>query len=87
MHVWTLRDENQFMATNFRRGTDPNAQGDAVAEARAFLDAGVDGIFTDHADTAVEARQEWRAAEPARGLTRAREPGPGRAGRPAAPGR
>ena len=26
VHVWTLRDENQFMATNFRRGTNPNAK-------------------------------------------------------------
>ncbi len=59
VHVWTLRDENRFMATNFRRGTDPNATGDAIAEAQAFLDAGVDGIFTDQADTTVEARQEW----------------------------
>ena len=30
VHVWTLRDENQFMATNFRRGTDPNAKGDIL---------------------------------------------------------
>ena len=43
VHVWTLRRENQFMATNFRIGTDPNAPGDLAAEARAFLDAGVDG--------------------------------------------
>ncbi|WP_372729130.1 glycerophosphodiester phosphodiesterase [Nocardioides sp.] len=60
VHVWTLRDENQFMATNFRRGEDPRATGDAVAEARAFLDAGVDGIFSDHPDTAVAAVRAWR---------------------------
>ncbi len=59
VHVWTVRDENQFMAKNFRTGTDPNAKGDAIAETQAFLDAGVDGVFTDNADTAVEARQEW----------------------------
>ena len=50
VHVWTLRRENQFMATNFRLGTDPNASGDLAAEARAFLDAGVDGIFSDNPD-------------------------------------
>ncbi|HSU03059.1 MAG TPA: glycerophosphodiester phosphodiesterase [Nocardioides sp.] len=50
VHVWTLRQENQFMATNFRIGTDPDAPGDLAAEARAFLDAGVDGIFSDHPD-------------------------------------
>ena len=53
VHVWTLRLENQFMATNFRIGTDPNAPGDLAAEARAFLDAGVDGIFSDHPDVVV----------------------------------
>ena len=50
VHVWTLRRENQFMATNFRIGTDPNTPGDLAAEARAFLDAGVDGIFSDNPD-------------------------------------
>jgi glycerophosphoryl diester phosphodiesterase len=59
VHVWTLRDENRFLATNFRRGSDPAAKGDAIAEATAFLDAGVDGIFTDQPDTTVEARREW----------------------------
>ena len=56
VHVWTLRAENQFMATNFRRGTDPNAFGDLAAETRAFVAAGVDGIFTDHPDIVVAAR-------------------------------
>ena len=56
VHVFTLRRENQFMALNFRRGTDPNAAGDLSAEVRAFLDAGVDGLFTDNPDVAVEAR-------------------------------
>lgn len=57
--VYTLRAENQFMATNFRRGTDPNAFGDMVAEATAFLDAGVDAFFTDHPDLGVRARDAW----------------------------
>lgn len=63
VHVWTLRDENQFMATNFRIGTDPNAKGDSIEEAKAFFDAGVDGVFTDQADTTVEARDEWLAEQ------------------------
>ena len=61
VHAWTMRDENQFMATDFRRGTDPNAKGDARAEIVAFLDAGVDGVFSDFADTAVDARDSWLA--------------------------
>ena len=48
-----------FLASNFRRGSDPGAKGDAVAQATAFLDAGVDGIFTDRTDTVVAARREW----------------------------
>jgi glycerophosphoryl diester phosphodiesterase len=54
-----LRAENQFMATNFRVGTDPDAHGDMVAETKAFLDAGVDGVFSDYPDLAVQARDEW----------------------------
>ncbi|MCW2764564.1 MAG: glycerophosphodiester phosphodiesterase [Nocardioides sp.] len=57
--VFTLRDENQFMASNFRRGTDPNARGDIFAEVTAFLDAGVDALFADYADSAVDARDQW----------------------------
>ena len=57
--VWTLRDENQFMATNFRRGTDPNASGNIYAEITAFLDAGVDAVFADYPDSAVDARDDW----------------------------
>ena len=60
VHVWTLRDENRFMAENFRRGTDPNAKGDAIAEYQAFFDAGVDGVFSDYADTAVDALETWQ---------------------------
>ncbi|MFW6774567.1 glycerophosphodiester phosphodiesterase [Nocardioides sp. CPCC 205120] len=64
--VWTLRAENQFMATNFRIGTDPNAHGDLAAESRAFLDAGVDVLFADHPDVAVRARDAWVADQPRR---------------------
>jgi glycerophosphoryl diester phosphodiesterase len=58
--VWTLRDENDFMAANFRHGTDPYLRGGAVAEYKAFLDAGVDVIIGDHPDTALEARRLWQ---------------------------
>jgi glycerophosphoryl diester phosphodiesterase len=61
VHVWTMRDENRYMATDFRRGDDPNAKGDARSEIHAFLDAGVDGLFGDHPDTAVDAVESWLA--------------------------
>ena len=64
VHIFTLRRENQFMAQNFRRGTNPNAVGDLAAEVRAFLDAGVDGMFTDNPDVAVRARN-GQAGRPA----------------------
>ncbi|WP_246060538.1 glycerophosphodiester phosphodiesterase [Nocardioides dongxiaopingii] len=57
--VFTVRDENQFLPTNFRVGTDPNAKGDVFGEITALLDAGVDGIFADFPDSGVFARDEW----------------------------
>jgi len=57
--VWTLRDENDFMAANFRHGTAPWVRGDAVAECNAYLDAGVDVLIGDHPDTVAEARRRW----------------------------
>jgi len=57
VHVWTLRDENAFLPAGYRRGDSPSDPGDSVEETHAFLDAGVDGLFTDQPDTAVEARR------------------------------
>jgi len=65
VHVWTLRNEKQYMAANFRTGPHPDAPGDPAAEVCAFLDAGVDGFFTDQADTGVSAREDWLALEAA----------------------
>ena len=53
---YTFRDENRFLPAELRRGDDPNARGDAEAEYRQFYALGVDGVFTDHPDTAVRAR-------------------------------
>ncbi len=61
VHVWTMRDENNFLPADFRTSTDRAAAGDAAAEYRAFFDAGVDGVFSDYAATAVAARQAWLA--------------------------
>lgn len=57
--IWTMRDENQFMAANFRRGTDPNAKGNIFAEVTAFLDTGVDAMFADYSDSVIDARDAW----------------------------
>ncbi|TNM37766.1 glycerophosphodiester phosphodiesterase [Nocardioides albidus] len=61
--TWTMRVENQFLPTNHRIGTDPNAKGDLAGEIEAFLDAGVDALFSDNPDIAVETRDGWLAGE------------------------
>jgi glycerophosphoryl diester phosphodiesterase len=50
VHAWTFRRENQFLPANFRSSADPNAPGDLTGEIHAFLDAGIDGFFTDNPD-------------------------------------
>lgn len=60
--AWTLREENRFLSPRFRRGQDPDRRGDAAAELAALLDAGVDGVFCDHPDLALAARDAWRPA-------------------------
>lgn len=49
VHIYTLRPENPFLPADLRRG-NPEAvseRGDMAAELRAYLAAGVDGVFTD----------------------------------------
>lgn len=57
--TWTMRVENQFLPTNHRIGTDPNAPGDLAGEIEAFLGAGIDALFSDQPDIAVAARRAW----------------------------
>lgn len=52
---WTFRRENSFLPVEFRRGDDAQGAGDLVGEIRAFLDAGMDGFFTDNPDLGVAA--------------------------------
>jgi glycerophosphoryl diester phosphodiesterase len=60
VHAYTLRDENRFLPADFRRGGGPDAKGDAFSEYELLLDLGVDGVFSDYADTAVQARDWWQ---------------------------
>jgi glycerophosphoryl diester phosphodiesterase len=53
---WTYRNENRFLPAELRSEGGPAAFGDAFAEYAAHLAAGVDGLITDHPDTAVSAR-------------------------------
>lgn len=52
-HIYTLRPENNFLPTNLKKApvTDNTVRGDSITEIQTFLQAGVDGFFTD--DSAV----------------------------------
>ncbi|SEP78022.1 glycerophosphodiester phosphodiesterase family protein [Microlunatus flavus] len=55
---WTFRGENGFLPLDFRRGSDPSAQGDLAGEIAVHLAAGMDSVITDHPDLARIARHE-----------------------------
>ncbi|WP_299050802.1 glycerophosphodiester phosphodiesterase family protein [uncultured Nocardioides sp.] len=56
VHVYTVRAENRFLPVEARLGDDPDARGDVAAEARALLDAGVDGLICDQPEDALAVR-------------------------------
>jgi glycerophosphoryl diester phosphodiesterase len=49
VHTWTFRPENPFLPTSMRAPdvTSLSQRGNAVAEITAYLNAGIDGFFTD----------------------------------------
>ena len=65
VHAWTFRAENRFLPLDFRIGPDSDARGDIVSEYELFLRLGIDGLFTDHPDTAVAARAGLLSIAPA----------------------
>ncbi|THA27287.1 glycerophosphodiester phosphodiesterase [Streptomyces sp. RKND-216] len=60
LHPYTMRNENGFLPTEFRRGEDPNAYGDAFGAFRAYFATGIDAIFTDNPDTGLLAAEDFR---------------------------
>ncbi|MBK1784776.1 glycerophosphodiester phosphodiesterase [Prauserella cavernicola] len=52
---FTFRAENSFLPADFRSSENPAEWGDIFAEYEAFLATGIDGVFADHPDIAVEA--------------------------------
>ena len=52
VHGWTFRLENQYLPLEFRSSADPIAPGDLAGEIQVFLDAGMDGVFSDQPDIA-----------------------------------
>ncbi|TPQ22337.1 glycerophosphodiester phosphodiesterase [Streptomyces sporangiiformans] len=59
LHPYTMRNENTFLPANFRKGTDPNAYGDAFGAFQVYFKTGIDGIFTDNPDTGLLAREDF----------------------------
>ena len=58
VHPWTVREENAFLPPVLQKGQDPAAHGDAAAILRALYAAGVNGVFTDFPELAVQVRTE-----------------------------
>lgn len=56
VHAYTFRAENHFLPVDLRSGPDPQQLGDLESELKAYLNAGLDGFFTDHADFGVRSR-------------------------------
>ena len=59
LHPYTMRNENPFLPTSFRRGTDPDAYGDVFGAYRTYFATGIDGVFTDNPDTGLLAREDF----------------------------
>jgi glycerophosphoryl diester phosphodiesterase len=55
VHPWTFRAENVFLPAELRTGAEPGTHGDLIEEMKAFIAAGVDGLFSDFPGLAVEA--------------------------------
>ena len=59
VHPYTFRAENQFLPADYRRGANPADYGRVLDEITAYLNAGIDGFFTDQADIGVLARDTF----------------------------
>ncbi|MYY11505.1 glycerophosphodiester phosphodiesterase [Streptomyces sp. SID4919] len=59
VHPYTLRNENPFLPAEYRVGTEPDGYGDVFGAYRRYFATGIDGIFTDHPDTALLARADF----------------------------
>ncbi|CAK1548499.1 unnamed protein product [Leptosia nina] len=51
VHPYTFRAENTFLPKEFQSSdTAPSARGNLAGELRAYIDAGIDGLFSDQPD-------------------------------------
>lgn len=52
VHTWTFRPENRFLAADFRNNAGENARNEqgSIAEMQTYLQAGIDGFFSDDSE-------------------------------------
>ncbi|MGH3784851.1 MAG: glycerophosphodiester phosphodiesterase [Pseudonocardiaceae bacterium] len=60
VHPYTFRAENNFLPLDYQTSAAPTDYGRAIDEQITYLQAGLDGLFTDQADISVIARAECR---------------------------
>ncbi len=65
VHPYTFRAENNFLPVDLRTSAVPTDFGRAIDEQVTYLQAGIDGVFTDHPDVGVVARADFHATAPA----------------------
>ncbi|MDO9364335.1 MAG: glycerophosphodiester phosphodiesterase [Sphingopyxis sp.] len=61
VHPWTFRRENYFLPLGDKGGINPAGHGDLAAEIKAYLDTGIDGLFSDNPREAVAAVRKGKA--------------------------
>jgi glycerophosphoryl diester phosphodiesterase len=66
LHPYTFRAENTFLPKDYQVGSVATDYGRAIDEQVTFLEAGIDGLFTDQADIGVFARERFLAGAPSR---------------------
>src|SRR3984893_10977082 len=59
VHAYTFRAENHFLPVDLRSGHDPQHVVDMESELKVYLNAGLDGFFTDHADFGARSRDAF----------------------------
>ncbi|MFJ7149895.1 glycerophosphodiester phosphodiesterase [Streptomyces sp. NPDC100445] len=59
LHPYTMRNENPFLPAEYRKGGAADGYGDAFGAFRTYFATGIDGVFTDNADTGVAAREDF----------------------------
>ncbi|GGS72851.1 glycerophosphodiester phosphodiesterase [Streptomyces cinerochromogenes] len=59
LHPYTMRNENPFLPAEYRKGGAADAYGDVFGAYKAYFATGIDGVFTDNADTGLLARADF----------------------------